>query len=563
MRTDLSILLILVTATGFAAPVLAGDPDVRPEVHFVTNGKEIAVYEQGKIWRRNYKPGQEVDGWLEVAGDADAFHQTKQLVAARAVGKGDFLIRAKLSLLNLKGGEAAFVIDNENRFIFSSRADTPYEAPSLAVVGPLFAGRVPPLVELGIKEGLPFLFEVERTGNAISFRIDGREVYTLVSNGEPFGAVGFLPWWSKIRLQEFSARGETLDLADHYRRSPEQIPLFVGGTDGYPMYKIPALLVTKKGTLLAFCEARHWASDAADIEIVLKRSLDNGKTWSKQQIIWDDGTNTCGNPCPVVDQETGAIWLTMCRNNDRVFVTRSDDDGVTWSEPVEITSSVKPRNWRWYATGPGVGIQLERGEHTGRLVIPCDHTLVEKGNPPSAIMSHAIYSDDHGETWELGGEISPSVSECQVVELVDASLMMNMRSYHRKSQRAVATSVDGGETWSRLWHDPALVEPVCEASILRYSTADKQGKDRLLFSNPPRTERIRLTVRVSYDEGKTWPVSKLLYSGPSGYSSLAVLPDGTIGCLFEAGLRHWNENLYFSRFSLEWLTDGKDGIATR
>ncbi len=529
-------------------------PGSGDEAVFVLNGKPVAVYEQGKIWRGNYKPWREADGSLEGIGDADAFHQTRQLVAARAVGKGDFHIKASLSIINLKGSGAAFVIDNDSRFIFSPRQDSSYESTAPAVEGPFFGPKAQFLGEVTIKEGKPFLFEMERTGQEIRFLIDGREVHKMRASSEPLGAIGFLPWWSTMRISDFSVRGETFDLASFYRRSPEQQAIYVGGTDAYPMYKIPALLVTNKGTLLAFCEGRHWASDAADIEILLKRSTDGGKTWSRQQVIWDDGTSTCGNPCPVLDRETGTVSLLMCRNNDRVFVTRSDDDGVHWSTASEITSSVKPREWKWYATGPGTGIQLSRGPHKGRLVIPCDHTLVQKGTPPSAIMSHAIYSDDHGKTWKLGGTISPSVSECQVVELVDGTLMMNMRSYHRKGCRAVATSNDDGESWSDLRHDTALPEPVCQASILRYSTDISGGKNRILFSNPARRERIRLTVRLSYDEGKTWPVSKLLYSGPSGYSSLAVLPDGSIGCLFEAGLRHWNENVFFARFPLEWVT---------
>jgi hypothetical protein len=153
--------------------------------------------------------------------------------------------------------------------------------------------------------------------------------------------------------------------------------------------------------------------------------------------------------------------------------------------------------------------------------------------------SHAIYSDDHGTTWKMGATIKPGVNECQVVELADGSLMMNMRSYHRKGCRAVSISKDGGETWSGISHATDLPEPVCQASIIRYSAARDKGKNRILFSNPAWEERVRLTVRMSYNEGKTWPVSKLLYSGPSGYSNLAVLPDGSLVLIEEVKTVVW------------------------
>jgi len=163
--------------------------------------------------------------------------------------------------------------------------------------------------------------------------------------------------------------------------------------------------------------------------------------------------------------------MLMCRDNDKVFATSSADDGITWSGAVEITSSTKRKDWSWYATGPGSGIQLQRGKYKGRLVIPSDHRCSEYG-----MGSHAVYSDDHGTTWKMGAAIKPGVNECQVVELADGALMMNMRSYHRKGCRAVSISKDGGETWSGISHATDLPEPVCQASIMRYSTARTRGR---------------------------------------------------------------------------------------
>lgn len=337
-------------------------------------------------------------------------------------------------------------------------------------------------------------------------------------------------------------------------------PAYVRGENGYHTYRIPSLLVTRAGTVLAFCEARkNSAGDAGDIDLVVKRSSDQGKTWSPMQTVWEDGANTIGNPCPVVDQSDGTIWMPFCRNNDRVFVTSSTNDGVTWSTPVEITSTVKLPSWEWYATGPGVGIQLEKGPHPGRLLIPCDNTARDASNNV-AWSSHVIYSDDHGLTWQLGGIITPKMNECQVVELADGRLMMNMRnSDSAQDYRGIATSTNAGMTWSGISHDPTLVEPICQASFLRYTLARDYDKNRLLFSNPASTSsRVAMTVRLSDDEGQTWPVAKRLHAGAAAYSCLTVLPDKTLACLYEAGNSSPYETITFARFSLAWLTDGAD-----
>jgi sialidase-1 len=359
--------------------------------------------------------------------------------------------------------------------------------------------------------------------------------------------------------------------------------IFVSGTHGYHTYRIPALLTSEKGTVLAFCEGRKKSrSDTGDIDLLLRRSEDNGKTWSKQTIIWDDGKNTCGNPCPVQDRQTGTIWLLMTWNRGddhesaikkntskdtrRVWICRSNDDGLTWSTPIEITSSVKRPEWRWYATGPGVAIQLKKGPWKGRLVIPCDHSEVSEKDP-DGYNSHVILSDDHGKSWYIGGVVTPKVNECQVVELHDGTLMINMRNYDRsKNSRAVATSTDGGITFSEVTHHPALVEPICQASFLRYTLRPGHDRNRLMFSNPahPQTgNRTDLTIRLSYDEGKSWPLAKLLHPGPAAYSCLTVLPDGKIACLYEAGRNNPYEKIVFSRFTLGWLTNGAEKLKSQ
>jgi sialidase-1 len=338
----------------------------------------------------------------------------------------------------------------------------------------------------------------------------------------------------------------------------KQSDVFVSGTEGYHTFRIPALVVSPKGTLLAFCEGRKTGrGDHGDIDLVLKRSTDGGQSWQEMQIVYEEGGEekiTIGNPCPVVDADTGTIWLPFTRDNDDVLVTSSDDDGVTWSKPRVITSSVKGDDWDWYATGPGNGIQLTRGEHKGRLVIPCDHRVKGKGDWNQAGRSHVIYSDDHGRTWQLGGVTDWAMNECAAVELSDGRLMLNMRSYRGKKRRGVATSDDGGQSWSEVTDDATLIEPVCQASLIRYSWPDDRiKKSLLLFSNPAsESGRVKLTVRLSEDEGATWPVSRLLYERSSAYSSLAVLADGQIGVLYE---RDDYGRISLARFGLEWLRE--------
>ncbi len=352
----------------------------------------------------------------------------------------------------------------------------------------------------------------------------------------------------------------------------EQTDVWVSGADGYHTYRIPAIARTPAGTLLAFCEGRKTSPrDHGDIDLLVKRSSDGGRTWSAQQIVYEEGGTaeiTIGNPCPVVEQATGAVWLPFCRDNRRVLITRSTDDGIRWSWPVEITPYVKRPEWGWVATGPGVGIQLASGPHRGRLLIPCDHQTLSEGRPVKR--SHVFYSDDHGRSWRLGGWVADHTDECQVVETAGGDLLINMRNYwerdggrpERGGMRAIAYSRDGGDSWTGLSFDETLIEPVCQASFLRYTLAPAHDRNRLLFSNPAsRDKRVRLTVRLSYDEGASWPVSRTIHEGPAAYSCLVVLADQTIGCLYERGDQHPYEKICFARFNLEWLSGGADRLA--
>jgi sialidase-1 len=382
----------------------------------------------------------------------------------------------------------------------------------------------------------------------------------------PLGHAPTFVWWCAVLA---ACVGTAAGRVQSPPSAPQNSDVYVAGEGGYQAYRIPSVIATQKGTLLAFAEARRTgAGDAGDIDLVVRRSHDDGESWSPMQIVGDNGPNTFGNPCPVVDRSTGIIWLltTQNRGPDRekdiiagtsgasrtVWAMKSEDDGVTWSAPVEITTSVKRPDWTWYATGPGIGIQMA----SGRLVIPANHAEAGTG----VHRSHLFLSDDGGRTWRLGANSEAGTNESQVVELTGGRLMLNMRNHPAKAEnfRMVATSADGGQTLSAAHTDRTLVEPPAQASILRMTSAKTQMRSRLLFANPASTKRERLTVRLSYDEGSSWPSARVIHEGPAAYSSLVVLRNLSIGVLFERGDRSPYERITFARLTLEWLSEGKD-----
>lgn len=337
----------------------------------------------------------------------------------------------------------------------------------------------------------------------------------------------------------------------------EEQPLFSAGDGRYNNYRIPSLIVTTKGTVLAFAEGRSAQSDTGNIDIVMRRSTDGGRTWSPTQVIFDDGPNTVGNPCPVVDRNTGTIHMLLTWNlgtdseqkikdgvskdTRRAWLSRSEDDGLSWSKPVDITTDVKPPDWTWYATGPGCGIQLGGG----RLAIPCDHVTSKM-----SWGAHVIYSDDGGRSWQLGGVAGPGTNECQIVELRDGTLLLNMRNAEpaRKKtgekHRMISISRDRGMTWSKPSADTGLLEPICQAALIRWPGADR---DLLIFSNPASTKREKMTVRLSQDGGRTWPHALQLHAGPAAYSALAAAGKDVL-CLYERGQKQPYETITLARF---------------
>ena len=358
---------------------------------------------------------------------------------------------------------------------------------------------------------------------------------------------------------------------------PQFTDVFIAGRDGYNSIRIPSVVVTTQGTVLAFAEGRAANSDQAQNDIILKRSTDGGATWGALQLIHDDGANSLNNPTAVVEQKSGRVFLIYQRvpahlkerskntetgydgtNIYRNLLVWSDDDGTTWTKPLDVTRMTKrATNATTIASGPGIGIQLTRGPHRGRLIFPFNE------GPYSQWNDFAAFSDDRGATWRYGANVPGAflndvklgrrsqINEVQMVELSDGSVRLNSRQFAGAKVRKTSVSKDGGLTWSPVEDVPALRDPSCNASILRYSFDDGAGKGRLLYSGPDSMKRDHGTIHLSLDDGATWPVRRLLWPGSFAYSVLTKLPDGTVGCLFEA------ENysrILFAHFPIEWIS---------
>ncbi|MFI5380420.1 MAG: exo-alpha-sialidase [Tepidisphaerales bacterium] len=335
----------------------------------------------------------------------------------------------------------------------------------------------------------------------------------------------------------------------------ELVDVFTSGKD-FPSVRIPSLIVTKGGALLAFAEGRAKAADQAQNKLILRRSEDSGRTWLAVQVLFDDGRRSINNPCAVVDQKTGRVMIMVQSYPEtasefsgrlqagvegelivRSYLLSSDDEGKTWSKPRDVMAQVKrPEKVTTLSSGPGVGIQLKQGPHAGRILIPFNE------GPPSLWRIYAAYSDDGGGTWKIGetapdagfkgkkDEWQSTVNETQVVELADGSVRLNTRQYGPGGVRKTAISRDGGQIWSAVEPVPELRVPSCMASIIRYPDAKR---NLLLYSGPLGTRRENGTIFLSEDDGATWKQGATIYAKSFAYSCLAVLPDGSVGVLFE------------------------------
>lgn len=325
---------------------------------------------------------------------------------------------------------------------------------------------------------------------------------------------------------------------------------------GVSCYRIPAIITAPNGDLIAAIDERvpscgdlKWSKD---INIVIRRSADNGDSWSEIETVVDYPLGkSASDPSMIVDNVTGTIFMFfnfMDLDNEKdvyyLKVIKSTNNGQTWSSPIDITSQITKSEWHndFKFITSGRGIQTSNG----KLL----HTLVNLQNG-----LHLFGSNDHGESWHLIDTPIMPGDESKIIELVDGTWMINSR-VNGKGIRFVHTSTDEGVTWLSK-PDSSLIDPGCNASIIRYtSTKEGADKNRILFSNAKmKDERNNMTIRISYDEGKSWTDGRTIYNGGSAYSSMSILANGDIGLFFEKD--NYQSNV-FVRLTLDWLTDGRD-----
>lgn len=323
--------------------------------------------------------------------------------------------------------------------------------------------------------------------------------------------------------------------------------------DGYPVYRIPALAVTTKGTLIAAYDGRPSGADVpSNIALLVRRSTDGGAHWSARQVVRADSAPFgFGDPSLLVDRQTGRIFLFYVASHQQGFFgagpgvddadpkvlhaeySWSDDDGRSWAHR-RITAAIKEPAWGGLFAASGTGMQLQHGAHAGRLIQ--QYVVRFRGGTYGA----SAYSDDHGATWRMGSLVGPGVDENKTVELPDGRVMLNSRA---KGLRKVALSTDGGITYGPLHDDSTLVDPANNGAILRLDPTAKANSARahwLLFSNTAHpTQRTNLTLRLSCDDGTTWRAAQVIEPGLAAYSTIVMLDRHTVGVLYERGEYEW------------------------
>ena len=348
--------------------------------------------------------------------------------------------------------------------------------------------------------------------------------------------------------------------------------------DGYGV-RIPGILVTPSGTVIAVCQQRlgSLADGGHATNVLVSRSEDGGRTWSRQQVLFaESGVNTFLGPI-LADRDTNDVFVTFWKlpqaegnglayfapyaeQGGGFWIVRSSDEGQSWSEPYFVRPAPNAEGWVAWVNNSSHGVQLARGPRAGRHVIAAFlFKAGEEGQAPG-VRGGLVYSDDHGETWRAGAVLPAGSDEVTLEETEDGGIYVNYRKNHPyyNGLRWFARSSDYGESFDELGQHEEQVTTCCHVGLVRYSSTDDGGENVLLFSNPRGPSRSNLTIRLSRDDGRTWPVSRTVTSDLAGYSDLAVLPDKTILCIWEGGQQRYHEKISAARFNLDWVLAGDD-----
>ncbi len=359
--------------------------------------------------------------------------------------------------------------------------------------------------------------------------------------------------------------------------------LFTAREAGYRHCRVPSCVVSPGGVAMAFTEARihpgegspQQHNDYWNIDVLMRRSDDAGLTWDGPQVVVghrDYGGGPIHNFVPIADPFEKCVHALFMQGYRRLFYIRSDDEGRTWTRPREITQvaeAIRGRYaWTAFAVGPGHGLCKQRGPSLGRLIVPawmCAATP-GAGDPHRPSDLTLLYSDDHGQAWQAGPTVAAheqlsqdgiaigTPNETTVAELSDGSVMFNSRNESSPFRRVTSGSPDGITHLSIPRFDPHLIDAQCHASLLVVPSHD--AHDLLVFTHPDSLDRDlpgstarardrkNLTAKLSRDAGRSWQTLQVIEPGPSGYSDLALLPDGRVLCVFECGMIN---NMYDTR----------------
>ena len=507
-------------------------------------------------------------------GDAEILN-VSLVQESRKIGRANYnevLLRAAVSF----GGENASINDNSLSFSLQGTSDVD-DVKSVKI----YSTGTSPVFDNRDLQNAVLLADVEPSLDVTDCQI----------NAEIVSGVNYL--WITVEMADDATEGNVIDAELYSVSTPSQTfeivnpspsgdreiilahtLLFQPGDYNSTNYRIPGVITAKDGSIVAVTDKRKYNQGdlPEDIDIVCRRSTDGGHTWSEPYTIAQGtGYNHGFGDCVLAwtNDDNGLIagfvggvglWNSTPSNPIRSYIARSYDNGQTWTEPEDITDFIfgsncvvpEHRTWRASFFGSGNGLITS----TGRIMF----VAAIRETTAQSLSNYAVYSDDNGITWHVSGRASVSGDEAKVTELVDGRILMSIR---HNGKRWYNISNDGGETWqssTSTWND--ITAPACNGDMIRYTSVNQGfNKNRLLHSVPFGSSRTDVSVYISYDEGETWPVRKCIVPYSSAYSSLCVLPDGTIGLYVEEEYPgNSGYSTVFYNFSLEWLTDGADSL---